>query len=285
MELIRNLLESVYNPTAPSMMAASIFITAGGPLDWRLILDDDLPGHENMARDSSILQALDGGSGVPTLRLYGWDVPAISIGYLQSPAPFPGFGVPVVRRITGGRAVVHSSEITYSVTGLMDSPLFSGGIMSAYSVISSCIIAALTDAGVEATYSRGSASGHRSEACFHTPSRYEVLINGRKLVGSAQRRLKRAFIQHGSILMDTDDELNHLVFGRTVSGKMAGVREFSPVSVERLKELLVERFARGFGVSFKVSGLNGEEVKASEAFAEKCLIAPAAPGEKAAARA
>ncbi|MBI2399825.1 MAG: lipoate--protein ligase family protein, partial [Deltaproteobacteria bacterium] len=138
-------------------------------MDWRLILDDDLPGHVNMARDSSILQALEAGSGVPTLRIYGWDAPTISIGYLQSPDPFPGLGLPVVRRITGGRAVVHFSEVTYSVTGLMDSPLFSGGVMAAYSVISSCIISALNDAGVEATYSRGAASGDRSAACFHPP--------------------------------------------------------------------------------------------------------------------
>lgn len=251
-------------------------------MDWRLILDDDLPGHVNMARDSSILQALEEGSGVPTLRLYGWDAPAISIGYLQSPAPFLGLAVPVVRRITGGRAVVHSSEVTYSVTGLMDSPLFSGGIMAAYSVISSCIIAALNDAGVEATYSRGSSACHRSEACFHTPSRYEVLINGRKLVGSAQRRLKRAFIQHGSILMDIDDELNYRVFGTSISGKMAGVSEFSPVRPERLKELLVQRFAQGFGVSFKNSALTSVEMKASEALSGKCLVAS---GEKTAARA
>ncbi|MBI2400417.1 MAG: lipoate--protein ligase family protein, partial [Deltaproteobacteria bacterium] len=124
-------------------------------------------------------------------------------------------------------------------------------------------------------YSRGSASGDRSEACFHTPARYEVLINGRKLVGSAQRRLKRAFIQHGSILMDTDDDLNYRVFGKTISGKMAGVREFSQVSVDRLKELLVERFAQGLGVSFKVRGLNAEETMASEALAPSCLILPA----------
>ena len=254
-------------------------------MDWRLILDDDLPGHENMARDSSILQALEDGSGTPTLRIYGWNAPTISIGYLQGPAPFLGLGLPVVRRITGGRAVVHSSEVTYSVTGLMDSPLFSGGIMAAYCVISACIISALNDAGVDATYSRGSTSGDRSEACFHTPSRYEVLINGRKLVGSAQRRLKRAFIQHGSILMDTDDELNCQVFGRSVSGKMAGVSEFSPVGAERLKELLVERFAQGFGVSFKGCGLTNEELKASLALADKCLVTPAVSGEKTAARA
>src|SRR4030067_3224636 len=100
----------------------------------------------------------------------------------------------------------------------MDSPLFSGGIMSACSVISRCIISALKDAGVDAAYSRGSSAGDRSEACFHAPSRYEVLIEGRKLVGSAQRRLKRGFIQHGPILTGPARELQSGGFGSSLSG-------------------------------------------------------------------
>lgn len=243
------------------------------------MLDGALAGHENMARDSSILAALEEGSGTPTLRVYGWDAPTISIGYLQGPGPFMGLGLPVVRRITGGRAVVHSSELTYSVTGLINDPLFSGGIMAAYSVISRCIIAALKDAGLDASYSRGSAAGDRNEACFHSPSRYEVLIDGRKLVGSAQRRLKRAFIQHGSILMGTDAELNCRVFGKALSMKMAGVSEFSCITHERLSELLVEKFAQGLGATFKASGLTADEMRASAIAAPSCLVCPANAGE------
>lgn len=252
-------------------------------MDFRLILDGDLPGQENMARDSAILRCLEDGSGVPTLRLYGWEAPTISIGYLQSPEPFMGFGLPVVRRITGGRAVVHSSEVTYSVTGLIEDPLFSGGIMGAYSVISGCIIAALAGAGVSACYSRGSSSAEpRSEACFQTPSRYEVLIDGRKLVGSAQRRLRRAFIQHGSILMATDNELNRSVFGGSLSGRMAGVSEFSPVSAEALKGLLAEKFAEGFGVSPEASGLSANESAMCAALRPSCLVYPGNIMEKSA---
>jgi lipoate-protein ligase A len=243
------------------------------------MLDGALPGHENMARDFSILAALEEGSATPTLRIYGWAAPTISIGYLQAPGPFMGLGLPVVRRITGGRAVVHSSEVTYSVTGLLSDPLFSGGIMAAYSVISSCIIAALNDAGVDASYSRGTAAGERNEACFHSPSRYEVLVDGRKLVGSAQRRLKRAFIQHGSILMGTDAELNSRVFGKPLSMKMAGVSEFSSVSRQRLTALLVERFAQGLGATFKASGLTADEMKVSAKAAPSCLVYPAGTGE------
>ena len=248
------------------------------------MLDGDLPGHENMARDSSILRALDAGSGTPTVRVYGWDSPTISIGYMQGAAPFTGLGLPVVRRVTGGRAVVHSREVTYSVTGLMDSPLFSGGIMAAYSVISRCIIAALKDAGVDSDYSRGASIGDRSEACFNSPSRYEVLIHGRKLVGSAQRRLKRAFIQHGSILMDIDEELNQRVFGAGVSSRMAGIEEFCSAGRAELTGFLAERFAEGLAAKFSLSGLTEEEAKARDALAASCVVVPARGSEKAAAR-
>lgn len=239
------------------------------------MLDGDLPGHVNMARDSSILRCLESGKGAPTVRVYGWDTPTISIGYLQGAAPFTGLNLPVVRRVTGGRAVVHSREVTYSVAGLNDDPLFSGGIMAAYSVISACIIAALRDCGVEADYSAGAPSDKRSEACFYSPSRFEVLMKGRKLVGSAQRRLKRAFLQHGSILMDIDEELNRGVFGNEVEGRMAGVSEFSAVTREFLTEALVNRFAEGFGASFALSGLTDEEMESCRALSASCLVAPA----------
>lgn len=253
-------------------------------MDWRLILDGDLPGHENMARDSSILASLEAGRGVPTVRFYGWSSPTISIGYLQGAAPFTGLGLPVVRRVTGGRAVVHASEVTYSVAGLIDDPLFSGGVMAAYSVISACIISALRDCGVEADLSRGEHKDRRSEACFHSPSRYEVLIEGRKLVGSAQRRLRRAFIQHGSILMGVDEALNERVFGSALKARMASVAEFSAATRGELTDALTRRLAEGFGAEFTVSGLSCEETRESMERAPMSLVAPAA-AEQAALRA
>lgn len=260
-------------PWRPLLRSPSPTFTTGGTLlDWRLILDADLPGHENMARDSSILKALEEGFCVPTVRIYGWDSPAISIGYLQNPAQFLGLGMPVVRRITGGRAVVHSSEVTYSVAGLVDDPLFCGGIMDAYSVISRCIIAALSDIGVEAAYSPGSIGRDRNEACFHSPSRYEVLTDGRKLVGSAQRRLKRAFLQHGSILMATNEELNERVFGKSLAKRMAGVSEFSPAPREELRGHLAKRFAEGFNARFSEGALTAREAALKEGLKARCLL-------------
>ncbi|OIJ73281.1 MAG: hypothetical protein A2V21_302770 [Deltaproteobacteria bacterium GWC2_55_46] len=228
-------------------------------MQWRLILDEDLPGAVNMARDSFLLGSLESGEGAPTLRLYGWDRPTISLGYLQDESPFAGLGLPVVRRITGGRAVLHWHEVTYSVAGLCGDPLFSGGILKSYSVISRCITAALRDAGVEAALFKGSASGAKNRACFQSPSRFEVLAGGRKIVGSAQRRFRKAFLQHGSILMGPDTELNDMVFGPGIAGKMASAGEFSTVSASELRSLLVKRFAEGFGVTFDLSGLTRED--------------------------
>lgn len=228
-------------------------------MDWRLIIDGDLPGQVNMARDSSILRSLESGSGRPTLRLYGWDRPTVSLGYLQDPAPFMGLGLPVVRRVTGGRAVVHWHEVTYSVAGLSDDALFSGGITGAYSVISGCIASALRDAGVEAALFKGKSGPGRSSACFRSPSRFEVLAGGRKLVGSAQRRFRRAFLQHGSILMSADLELNEKVFGPGLASAIAAVDEWSGTGAGDLKNLLVKRFSEGFRASFEASGLSSAE--------------------------
>lgn len=236
---------------------------------WRLIIDPTLPGPENMSRDESILRSLDSGDGMPTLRLYGWDTPTVSIGYLQRAAPFTGAGLPVVRRITGGRAVLHGREVTYSVVGSVSDPLFSGGILDTYSVISRCIIAALDACGLDVSFSRSDTKGAQKEACFHTPSRFEVLSMGRKLVGSSQRRFRNAFLQHGSILFEVDKDLNEKVFGTGIISKMAWVGEFSPVTRERFIDIMVEKMAEGLGVSFVKGGLTSGEELEEKALLEK----------------
>lgn len=235
---------------------------------WRLIIDPALSGAENMARDEALLCAAErGGAFTPVLRLYGWNEPAVSIGYMQDCAAFKAAGLPVVRRITGGRAVLHASEITYSVTAPVSGPLFSGGIGCAYSVISGCIAAALRDIGVEAVLARGRRRDGREsgkEACFHTPSRFEVMAEGRKLVGSSQRRFKNAFLQHGSILMGIDVPLHERVFGPGLTARMSCVSSFSDSGEGELRERLVRRFAEGFGAVFVEGGLTPDEERASD---------------------
>lgn len=239
---------------------------------WRLILDPKRSGAENMAVDEAILSEFDSGATTtPTLRLYGWEVPTISIGYLQHSAPLKGYGLPVVRRITGGRAVLHDNEITYSVVASIEHPLFAKGILEAYSAISNCIIAALKEVGIEADLSKGTArqKGSERDACFHTPSRYEVLVGGRKLVGSSQRRFKKAFLQHGSIICGLDKELNSRIFGDDVIKRMAWIEDFVSIGMEDFREILIQKFSEGFGAEFSCLPLSEAEDRFSARLIEE----------------
>ncbi len=227
---------------------------------WRLITDPPMKGAENMATDEAVLRVADSNPGTtPTLRVYGWSEPTVSIGYLQNAAPFIPCGLPVVRRVTGGRAVLHDIELTYSIVASCTDAPFSGGITAAYSFISRCIIEALKEAGVEADFSRGAAGSGGKEACFHTPSRYEVLVDGRKIVGSSQRRFKNSFLQHGSILLKVDKSMNSLVFGDALTGKMASVSEFSSIGEAGFRDSFIRAMSRGLKASFEVSALSDEE--------------------------
>jgi lipoate-protein ligase A len=229
---------------------------------WRLIIDPALDGPENMAVDEAILAgARIGAAAAPTLRFYGWATPTISVGYLQDAAPFTSFGLPVVRRITGGRAVLHDMELTYSVAASRGSAVFSGGIASAYAMISKAIIAALADVGIDANFSATDRSlkRHKSGACFHSPSRYEILAGGRKLVGSSQRRYKDAFLQHGSILYDLDAGLNERVFGEELMDRVTCIKALNRVKIEELREAITLRMAESFNAAFSVQPLTPSE--------------------------
>lgn len=233
--------------------------------EWRLIESPRLTGARNMAQDEAILTASESGAHMPALRLYGWSTPTISIGCLQNAAPLACHGLPLVRRITGGRAVLHDRELTYSVIAPNSLDLFSGGILEAYSSISLCIINALRDIGVEAGLERaGPRPGHgpggaAKEACFHTPSRYEVIASGKKLVGSAQRRFKSTFLQHGSILFAMDEGLNARVFGEEVVKRMTTIGNLSGISEDDFRPILIKRLSEGLNASFIPSRLTDDE--------------------------
>ena len=231
---------------------------------WRLIIDPALDGPENMAVDEVILAAARSSeTPPPTLRFYGWATPTISVGYLQDAGPFTRFGLPVVRRITGGRAVLHDMELTYSVVAGRANGVFSGGITSAYAMISKAIIAALGDVGIDASFSPAERAlhGYRSSACFHSSSRYEILAGGRKLVGSSQRRYRDTFLQHGSILYDVDAGLNARVFEGELLDRITWIKALKEVELEDFREALVGRMAGSLGASFSVGGLTPSECR------------------------
>jgi len=178
---------------------------------WHLLLTPPLCGVDNMAIDEALMwRARRAGDGV--VRVYSWAEPTLSLGRNQHAAGVytreraRAFGVAVVRRTTGGRALLHHREITYSVTA----PTAPGdSLQGSYTMINAALLAALRALGVHAERAD---DGERlpppgSAPCFERPARGELMLGGRKLVGSAQYRDGGALLQHGSILVHDDQAL------------------------------------------------------------------------------
>ncbi|MBL7032285.1 MAG: lipoate--protein ligase family protein [Nitrospira sp.] len=167
----------------------------------------------NMAVDEAISEAVRQELSPPTLRLYRWSRPSLSIGHFQKISEVNidycnKINYPIVRRLTGGRAILHDAELTYSFSALTGSPPFSTSLHENYSVISNAILLGLKTCGIKAdiSFERKRNSGQRNPACFKAVSYGEITVNGKKIIGSAQRRYSNGFMQHGSILLDFDAE-------------------------------------------------------------------------------
>ena len=198
---------------------------------WRLIQDAPADGAWNMAVDEAVARAVGDGVAPATLRLYTWNAPTVSLGYLQKT---PGGvdltvcrdrGIPVVRRVTGGRAVLHAAEVTYSVAVPIEGTWRSLSVGETFTLLCRGIIAGLARLGVTAELGEGGTrrpdsreggsrvAGTRDPgACFLLRTMPAILVGGRKLVGSAQRRWDRCLLQHGSILLDFDPQLHQAIF-------------------------------------------------------------------------
>jgi lipoyl(octanoyl) transferase len=179
---------------------------------WRLLIDTaPRDGAWNMAIDEALMTLVGEGQSPPVLRLYQWSPPCLSLGRRQ---PLAGVdrerlradGCDIVRRETGGWAILHTDELTYSVTLSPDDPRADGPILDAYRKLSQGLVAGLSLLGVQAEMKPASASGthNLSAACFEVPSAYEVTAAGRKLIGSAQARPNGRVLQHGSLPLRGD---------------------------------------------------------------------------------
>ncbi len=173
---------------------------------WRLINDPHTAGARNMAVDEAILHAVGAGQQPPTLRVYGWMPPALSIGYGQHAREVDqdlirAHGWDIVRRPTGGRAILHIDELTYSIALPADHPLARGGVIESYQAISRALLHMLENLGGSARADRMEQDTPKSltPVCFDTPSHYEITVNGKKLIGSAQVRRAGGVLQHGSL--------------------------------------------------------------------------------------
>ncbi len=176
---------------------------------WRLIYDHPLSGAANMAIDEALLESVGAGKSLPTLRFYGWEPPCLSLGYGQSSrdADFErlaALGWDCVRRPTGGRAILHTDELTYSLALPADHPLAAGDVVVSYQRISQALLVGLEWLGAQAHSELQAEKRTSGPICFEVPSHYEITVNGRKLIGSAQVRRHQGVLQHGSLPLHGD---------------------------------------------------------------------------------
>lgn len=232
---------------------------------WRLLHDEPLPGAQNMARDEAILEAVSAGQQLPTLRLYAWQPWCLSLGYGQPHADVDDtvlqrHGWQVVRRPTGGRAILHAHELTYSLALPIDHPLALGDVVESYRLISQGLMQALKCLGLQPHSDKNPAMPKSlSAVCFEVPSHYEITVQGRKLIGSAQLRRKEGILQHGSLPLSGDlgDICQVLRYEDEAERQSAAllVRQHALTLQEALGRILdwsevAEAFAAGFARAF-----------------------------------
>lgn len=243
------------------------------------IYEDSGPraGVFNMERDEALAEALQdpSGCGEQVLRLYGWEPPAVSLGHHQDASTIDQErlrqdGIGLVRRPTGGRAILHHEELTYCVVMLAGRR----SILQVYNAISEALVRGLALYGVEVSLQKSQpdfAAAYRDQSsipCFTSSARYEIEWNGRKLVGSAQRRYadgeRDVVLQHGSILcgpahrrlaeyLRIDNEAVRGRIEREMKEKTVDILEITgrAVDVERLKECIRRGFEEAWGVQFR----------------------------------
>jgi lipoate-protein ligase A len=186
-------------------------------MNWRLLIHPSLPGHTQMAIDEALYRSA-ADIERPTLRLYTWKQPTLSLGYFQDYKrvvcePYIVHNnIHVVRRLTGGRAVLHDLEMTYAVSAPLDRGVFKNcSLQETYQLIAKALDLALQNLGVKRSAismeSNGGNSHTKKPQCFVSVSRYELAENERKIIGSAQKRSRDRFLQHGSILLDFNRDL------------------------------------------------------------------------------
>jgi len=233
----------------------------------RLLHDPALPGVDNMARDETLMTRVGTGESVPTLRLYAWDPPTISLGYFQRYADYlnlapPARDLPVVRRLTGGGAILHDIELTYSLTLPLAHHLLSNGTVKLYELVHDAVTAALTSLGQESH--RGGPTDDSSPTrgpffCFARRHSLDVLIGQDKFAGSAQRRTRNALLQHGSIIVGS----------RFTQQPSATLQTGFEGGVELLSEQLVEQFATMADVVVQPGEWTTTELGAAESLIAK----------------
>lgn len=254
---------------------------------WRFIDSGNCSPTFNMALDEALLEWHSEGKIPPTIRFYGWNPATLSIGYFQKVEKeinleaVKKYELGFVRRPTGGRGVLHDKELTYSVIVSEDHPEMPKTVTEAYRVISEGILEGFRNLGLDAYFAiprtdeeKQGLKSPRSAVCFDAPSWYELVVEGRKVAGSAQTRQKGVILQHGSILLDLDEDMLFDLFkypndkvrermqrafkNKAVATNM--LRE-KPVTIDEAKKAFKTGFERGLNIELEPYELTREELE------------------------
>ncbi len=262
---------------------------------WRMIVTDPADGYYNMALDEAIMKSHRQKLCLPTLRFYRWEPPALSLGYFQNHEEEVDVNncqeknVDVVRRPTGGRAILHENELTYSIAVNESLDLLSKSVVESYRQISSGLVQGLNmlDVPAELKPREGKkAPRGQSSACFDTPSWYEVVVNDKKLIGSAQTRKDGTILQHGSLplsrntkkifsLFDFSSERERRKMRRIYSSRSTALYEclteekLEEISFEQLTEALKEGLETALSVKIERGKLSEKEKAMAEELKSK----------------
>jgi lipoate-protein ligase A len=255
---------------------------------FRLLVTEPLDGATNMAIDEALLASRLAGSGPPTVRLYAWAPPAVSLGYGQAldgavdTAACARLGIGLVRRPTGGSAILHegpAAELTYSVVARAADLGGGEDLLETYRLLGTALARGLARLGVAVSLvDRVRATAASPAFCFGRAGAYELAVGGRKLCGSAQRRQGGAFLQHGTLLLGADPERLRAVFPAvadplatvtTLAALLGRAPRFADVAAA-----IAEGFREVLG-PLAPGGLSAAEAGAAERLAAEKYASPA----------
>ncbi len=241
--------------------------------EWKLILDKKpLPGSWNMAVDDFLFRSL-GEEPQTYIRFYTWERPTASLGYSQKIHKVVDVeycrnnGIDIVRRMTGGKLVLHHNEVTYSICS-SDNKIFTSTLRDSYRLISEALMRGFERMGLKPCLADAPPNSYvkGNLPCFSYPARDEVEVQGKKILGSAQKREGSKFIQHGSIPLEEDEGLLESV--STLERKKSQVRMISlsqalgkKVSFDWAVERLIPGISEFFRIRLKPKIFNAEERK------------------------
>ncbi|RQX29134.1 lipoate--protein ligase family protein [Staphylococcus warneri] len=262
---------------------------------WNFINTGSKDPYYNMAIDEALLNFVSRGEIDPVIRFYTWNPATLSIGYFQrlkkeidiEKVKEKGYGL--VRRQTGGRGVLHDKELTYSVIVPESHPKMPTTVTEAYRVISQGLLEGFKNLGFETYFAvprskeeREKLKQPRSSVCFDAPSWYELVVEGRKIAGSAQTRQKGVILQHGSILQDIDvDELFDLFIFKhdrlknkmkeAFVDKAVAINDISEkhITLNEMEDAFKEGFKEGLQIEFKPLTLTDEQMNKVKELEEK----------------